>query len=153
MHLMTNTNICDRLDNASFLDADAILFHERNFDRRHLPREEDRRPDQIYVHFTLESPIWSQGGNTNTANIPKPPMCLFKAFPRPFKDYFNISISYRDDADIKSRFYGNFEQTAPVAVVEDLSRIIEDFGSNNLHLAKKKSMVCIFYLLFYQSKQ
>ena len=69
MHVVTNTNIYDRLGNASFLDADAILFHERNFDRRDLPREKDRMPDQIYVHFTLESPIWSLGGNTTTSSL------------------------------------------------------------------------------------
>ena len=54
-----------RLEKSDFPDADAILFHERNFDRTDLPRQEDRRPEQLYVHYTLESPFWSQEGKDN----------------------------------------------------------------------------------------
>ena len=38
---------------------DAVLFHERNIEIRDLPRKDERRPDQVYIHYNLESPVWS----------------------------------------------------------------------------------------------
>ena len=38
---------------------DGILFHERNINTRDLPTKDQRRPDQIYIHFNMESPVWS----------------------------------------------------------------------------------------------
>ena len=38
---------------------DGILFHERNINPRDLPSKDQRRPDQIYIHYNLESPAWS----------------------------------------------------------------------------------------------
>ena len=45
---------------------DGILFHERNIKPRDLPSKEQRRPDQVYIHYNLESPIWS---NLNSSGI------------------------------------------------------------------------------------
>ena len=45
---------------------DAILFHERNIKPRDLPSKEQRRPDQVYIHYNLESPIWSNLNSSGT---------------------------------------------------------------------------------------
>ena len=51
-----------------------------------------------------------------------------------------MSISYRNDADIKSEFYGSIKN---IKLVENLTHAIESFGIKNQHLAKKKSPVGI----------
>ena len=84
---------------------DGILFHERNINTRDLPTKDQRRPDQIYVHYTLESPFWSQD-----------------AFTGSFQNYFNMTISYRNDANIKSEFYGS------VMNIKQLETIKSTFG-------------------------
>lgn len=38
---------------------DAVLFHERNINPQDLPNKDGRHPEQIYIHYNLESPIWS----------------------------------------------------------------------------------------------
>ena len=58
-------------------------------------------------------------------------------------DFFNISMSYREDADIQHRYYGYLENIA--VLHENLTETIEAFGSENRHIAKKKSLVN-FYL-------
>ena len=127
------------MENADFPEADAVLFHERDFDQSELPRQEDRRPHQLYVHFTLESPFWSQKGIFTTL-LGVIQIIFLKAFTGSFQNYFNMSISYRNDADIKSEFYGSIKN---IKLVENLTHAIESFGNKNQHLAKKKSPVGI----------
>ena len=132
-----------RLENSDFPDADAILFHERNFDLSDLPRPEDRRPEQMYVHFTLESPFWSQEGNVTTL-LGSFQINLFKAFTGSFQHYFNISLSYRSDANIKSQFYDSVLNIKQLQ--ENLTQTIQSFGAKNQHLAQKKSPVGILII-------
>ena len=35
---------------------DAIIFHDGNFDPTDLPDQKNRNPDQLYIHYSLESP-------------------------------------------------------------------------------------------------
>ena len=39
---------------------DAVVFHERNWDLKDLPKSTSRLVQQVYIHFNLESPIWAQ---------------------------------------------------------------------------------------------
>ena len=80
----------------------------------------------MYVHYTLESPFWSQ-----------------EAFPGSFQNYFNMSISYRNDANIKSEFYGSVINIKQLE--ENLTHAVESFGAKNRHLAQKKSPVGILF--------
>jgi len=97
---------------------DAILFHERNIKTKDLPSKDQRRPDQIYIHYNLESPIWSSLGISG------------------FESFFNISLSYREDADVRNT-YGLVERVK--APAESLTEIIDKFGANNKELGATKS--------------
>ena len=39
---------------------DAVLFHERNILYSDLPMKDQRRSDQVYIHYNLESPLWTK---------------------------------------------------------------------------------------------
>ena len=116
---------------------DAVLFHERNINARDLPRKDERRPQQIYIHYNLESPMWSNldlSGEINQKNVE-----LLKYFLIPgFESFFNISVSYREDAAVKSGFYGLVERVKSPPP-ENLADLIDKFGVNNKHLASKSS--------------
>ncbi|CAJ0583318.1 unnamed protein product, partial [Mesorhabditis spiculigera] len=73
-HLTSNPN--------DFPNASAVLFHQPNFDYLHFPTilDKDRNPDIPYILWALESP-------SNTLFYSK-------------KDYFNLTMYYRRDADI-----------------------------------------------------
>ena len=48
-----------------------------------------------------------------------------------------MSVSYREDADVKHVFYGEVEKLRSVG--ENLSEIIDQFGASNKHLANKSA--------------
>ena len=111
---------------------DGILFHERNIKPRDLPSKEQRRPDQVYIHYNLESPVWSSLNiagkliNSNRAyQVCKSPLSGLESF-------FNISLSYREDADVKNVYYGLVRRVKTPG--ENLADIIEKFGAENQHL-------------------
>jgi hypothetical protein len=73
----------------SLSDFDAIVFHIRNMDgrKRALPNPKERKSNQRYVMFLMESPLNDQ-------------------FPyEKFKGFFNWTMTYRKDSDIQ-RPYG-----------------------------------------------
>lgn len=70
----------DRSLNAT---AKARIFHIRNLDYRDLPAQ---NPDAFNVYFTLESPVHSFYFNPYDGSK--------------FKDYFNLTITYRSNADV-----------------------------------------------------
>ena len=51
------------------------------------------------------------------------------------ESFFNISVSYREDAGIKTDFYGVLERVK--STTESLTELIEKFGADNRHLAIK----------------
>ena len=53
------------------------------------------------------------------------------------ESFFNISVSYREDAGVKNVFYGLVERVKSPG--ENLTDIIDKFGANNQHLANKSS--------------
>jgi hypothetical protein len=65
--------------------AKARVFHIRDFSTRKLPV---RNPDAYNVYFTLESPPFS--------NFYNPSRFLRNSY----EDYFNLTITYRSNADI-----------------------------------------------------
>ena len=98
---------------------DAIVFHERNLNAHDLPNL--RTNDQIYIHYNLEAPVWSSIHGVTT-----------------YDHYFNISMSYRSDAQILLP-YGSVEHLDENLIIHDsdLKHLIEDFGAKNTHLANK----------------
>ena len=52
-----NTSLRSLVHLSSF---DAVLFHERNIQLTDLPRKDQRRPEQLFVHYNLESPVWTK---------------------------------------------------------------------------------------------
>ena len=52
-----------------------------------------------------------------------------------FETFFNISVSYREDADVKNVYYGLVERVKSIR--ENLTDIIDQFGANNKQLANK----------------
>jgi len=77
------TNNPNYLANQS--DYDAILFHLRNF--KNFPDPMLRTPNQVYVMFLMESPLYS-------ANFPY----------HQFKSVFNWTMTYRRDSTVKSPY-------------------------------------------------
>ena len=65
-------------------DFDAILFHQRTLNTTDLPPKSNRRSEQRYVHFSMESPLYAFYDLTDLKYLNK---------------YFNWSMSYRLDAD------------------------------------------------------
>ena len=55
-------------------------------------------------------------------------------------------MSYREDADIQHRYYGYLENIT--VLHENLTETIEAFGSENRHIAQKKSLVNFYLFLF-----
>ena len=56
----------------------------------------------------------------------------------PLGNYFNLSMTYRLNADIPHR-YGRFVQVAPHPTTShDLNRIVREFAAVNTHLATKE---------------
>jgi len=96
---------------------DALIFHERNLNPNDLP---DKRLDQqLYVHFNLESPVWSPLRGSTI-----------------YDSFFNLSMSYREDSDIRLP-YGRFVK----------KNATQDYSGENLMLTvqnygKKKSTYC-----------
>ena len=55
------------------------------------------------------------------------------------ESFFNISVSYREDADVKTVFYGMLEKVKPLD--ENLTELIAKFGTNNKQIANKSAKV------------
>ena len=97
-------------------DFSAIMFHHRSIKLSDLP---DRREEnQLYIYFNLES----------QARFLRPDL-------KSLKNFFNLSMTFRLNADIPYR-YGEFVQVAPHPQSgEDLNKIINNFGTANTQLA------------------
>ena len=54
-----------------------------------------------------------------------------------FESFFNISVSYREDAAVKNVYYGFLK--AVKSPGENLTEIIDQFGANNKDLGAAKS--------------
>ena len=85
---------------------DAVVFHERDLNKNDLPKQ--RTPDQLYVHFNLEAPFHASIRGLFKRILQFSFMNLYlrevlQAFAgvTQFMQYFNISMSYREDADIR----------------------------------------------------
>lgn len=63
---------------------DAILFHQRSLSRKDLPDKRKRRPEQLYVHWSFEAPVYSFHDFTDLKYL---------------SNFFNWSMSYRRDAE------------------------------------------------------
>ena len=55
------------------------------------------------------------------------------------ESFFNISVSYREDADVKTVFYGMLERLKPLD--ENFTELIAKFGTNNKEMANKSAKV------------
>ena len=99
---------------------DAVVFHERNLQLKDLPSI--RSLDQWFVHFNLEAPYWSTIHGIST-----------------FNNYFNLTMSYRLDADIHSS-YGRFVPLQNITEDESVDDLIAKFASKNSHLANKPKL-------------
>jgi len=95
---------------------DAVIFHERNLNIKDLP--DSRKQNQLYVHYNLESPVWSPiRGISN------------------YSQFFNLSMSYRQDSDFPIP-YGRFVKKNN-SLPQNLYETIEMFGKKNTNIAKK----------------
>ena len=63
---------------------DAILFHQRSLTLRDLPDKRKRRPEQRYVHWSFEAPVYSFHDLTDLKYL---------------SNFFNWSMSYRQDSE------------------------------------------------------
>ena len=66
---------------------------------------------------------------------------------RKFRNYFNVSMNYRRDADIRFNTFGSVIRVRDHPP-PDLDKIIEEFGQKNGHLASKESKVNLQNMLF-----
>ena len=99
---------CDlTYDRSLYEQADAVLFFQRNiYSLGHMPQG-PRPPLQKWIWYHLESP-------SNTRRIPR------------IDNIFNLTLSYRRDADITTRF----------------NIVINNEPSDNFVLPKKDKLVC-----------
>ena len=68
------------------------MFHQRTLNLEDLPSRRD--PSQYYVHWTIESPAWNSLDRTDLKH---------------FSNFFNLTMSYRLDADFPAP-YGSIKQ-------------------------------------------
>ena len=100
------------------------MFHERNVihDPADLPSPGHRDPRQLYVLHSLESPMFSDMVQMEDT----------------LRNYFNVSINYRLDAQVRNSVYGDVvrvrQHPAPGPALDNL---ISKFGRKNRHLAHK----------------
>ena len=100
------------------------MFHERNVihDPADLPSPGHRDPRQLYVLHSLESPMFSDMVKMEDT----------------LRNYFNVSINYRRDAEVRNSVYGDVvrvrQHPAPGPALDNL---IAKFGRENRHLAHK----------------
>ena len=111
----------NHLGKGNYQDFDAILFHQRSFSLQDAPNSSMRQPLQRYVHWSLESPLYSYHDLTNLKYLP---------------NYFNWSMSYRMDADFPVP-YGKLKQIRKHPKGGDLEKLILDFGKRNQNLYLK----------------
>ena len=62
------------------------------------------------------------------------------------ESFFNISLSYREDADVKNVYYGLVRRVKTPG--ENLADIIEKFGAENQHLGASKSSSSVLSVTF-----
>ena len=100
------------------------MFHERNVihDAADLPSPGHRDPRQLYVLHNLESPMFSDMVKMEDT----------------LRNYFNVSINYRLDAEVRNSVYGDVvrvRQHPPPGPA--LDNLIAKFGRENRQLAHK----------------
>ena len=79
----------------------------------------NRSPRQRYIFWEIESPAY-----------------LLSFSPQNYKDFFNWTISYRQDSSVELP-YGVVKQTRDHPEGEELSQLITKFGSENTGLAQR----------------
>ena len=111
---------------------DALWFHEWDApeDINDVPRT--RSKDQLYVHYNLEPP-------TRRMHAERKPIQKSHKYK---KDFFNVSMSYRRDADLYCPYGSIVPRNKTISSLShyQLKRLIEDFGARNQHLAQKSSV-------------
>ena len=113
----------------------AIIFHERDLKPTDLPHV--RPPDQLYIHFNLESPAYQSQGKTAITSVDK---FTFFLDLSSFFEFFNLSMSYRLDADIRHG-YGELVEVSPHPTgAVQLTETIMQYGLANTHLAVKENL-------------
>ena len=97
---------------------DALLFAKTNLNRYDLPG--DRDPQQFYIQFDLEPPTWG-------------------TMHEMFEKYFNLSMTYREDANIQQP-YGRI-LPKNTTMINSVDALIKEFAKNNQHLAKRSQVI------------
>ena len=87
-----------------------------------MPKQSERRPKQYYIMWAYESPSYP-GMNIHQLD-----------------NYFNWTMTYRRDSDFPFP-YGRVVQTKkhPPLGSPELAKIIDQFGKNNIHLARNRT--------------
>ena len=81
------------------------MFHQRSLNLEDLPLTRD--PSQYYIHWNMESPAWNSLDKTDLKH---------------FNDFFNFSMSYRQDADFPAP-YGSIEQVNQIYFIDYILKI------------------------------
>ncbi|XP_045114206.1 alpha-(1,3)-fucosyltransferase C-like [Portunus trituberculatus] len=72
-------------------DADAVVFHSFDFDPEHVPAV--RRPEQVYVWLSMESPRWDGFGYGKVLQFGRP-------------RFFNWTSTYHRESDVMQPYGG-----------------------------------------------
>ena len=120
-HLRCYTT-ADRSALKSIGDFDAIVMNQRGIRWFDMPKQSERRPNQYYIMWAYESPSY-------------PGMDIHQ-----LDNYFNWTMTYRRDSDFPFP-YGRVVQTKkhPPLGSPELAKIIDQFGKNNVHLARNRT--------------
>ncbi len=107
-------------DRSEFPVADAVLFHMRDEDLLQHPERVPKRahPKQIYIFYNFEAPIRTKVGLLNA-----------------FNDVFNLTMSYRHDADV----------AAPAWTPVKIEKTTESTGIT-LNDVRKKTRTAVWFI-------
>jgi alpha-1,3-fucosyltransferase len=103
-------------------DFDAILINQRTIKWSDMPKQSERRPEQYYIMWGIESPAY-------------PFMDIHQ-----LNNYFNSTMTYRRDSDFPYP-YGRVVQTKehPPLGSPELANLIDEFGKNNRYLVQNRT--------------
>ena len=98
------------------------MFAHANLNRFDLPGSRDDH--QLYIQYDLEPPIWWK-------------------MHKMFENYFNISMTYRQDANIQQP-YGRI-LPKNTSMLNSIDSLIDEFAKSNQHLANRSKVETFYY--------
>jgi len=108
-------------DRNKFNESTAVVFHFKELNIETIPK--NRLNDQVFVFYTMEAP---------------PALKMRNLFFKEYDNYFNLTMSYRRNADIHSPY---FRMTDVLLNIQERYQNTTDFGISSVLQRKKKLLL------------